>query len=40
MQLEIDEFQEVIEKTADDRGRVTLGKEYAGQTVEIVVVVA
>lgn len=37
MKIEVDPV-DVNEKTADDRGRVTLGSEYAGQTVTVAVV--
>ena len=30
--------KDVNEKKADDRGRVTLGSEYAGKTVTVAVV--
>jgi hypothetical protein len=29
---------EVIEKAADERGRVTLGKEYANKDVKLLVI--
>jgi len=28
----------VVERTADDKGRVTLGADYAGDTVRVAVV--
>jgi hypothetical protein len=30
-------FSDTIERTADDRGRITLGSDYAGETVTLVV---
>jgi len=38
MQLELDDFREITTKQADDRGRITLGSEYAGEKVKVVVV--
>jgi len=29
---------EVVEKTADERGRITLGSEYANQDVKLLVI--
>lgn len=38
-QLTIDDFDKITTLKADDRGRVTLGKEdYAGEKVKLVVV--
>lgn len=37
MKIEVD-VSDVDEKKADDRGRVTLGKEYADKTVTVAVV--
>lgn len=31
------DLDEVVEVTADDRGRVTLGSEYDGETVALAV---
>lgn len=36
MQVEVS-AKDVNEKKADDRGRVTLGAEYAGKTVTVAV---
>lgn len=38
MQLELDDFEKITTETADSRGRVTLGTEYADEDVQIVVV--
>lgn len=40
MQLELDDFREITTKKADGRGRITLGAEYAGENVKVVVVEA
>ena len=37
MQIEVSVSQIKSLKKADDRGRVTLGSEYAGKTVTVVV---
>lgn len=37
MKLQIDSKDQIIEKKADGRGRVTLGSDYAGKTVQIAV---
>ena len=37
MKIEVD-VSDVNEKKADDRGRVTLGSEYAGKNVTVAVV--
>lgn len=37
MKLEV-KATDVTEKNADERGRVTLGAEYAGKTVTVAVV--
>jgi len=37
MQVEV-KATDVEEKKADDRGRVTLGAEYAGKTVTVAIV--
>ena len=36
--MELDDFEQITTKKADSRGRVTLGSEYAGERVKIVVV--
>lgn len=36
MQVEID-VTDIEERKADDRGRVTLGSDYAGKTVTVAV---
>lgn len=38
MNLELDDFERITTETADSRGRVTLGSEYADEEVKIVVV--
>lgn len=38
MQLELDDFDHIRTYPADDRGRITLGKDYAGEDVKVVVV--
>lgn len=38
MNLELDDFEKITTKKADDRGRITLGTEYAEKQVKIVVV--
>lgn len=38
MQLELDDFDHIKTYKADDRGRVTLGADYAGKEVKVVVV--
>jgi len=30
--------KQVVEKTADDRGRITLGAEYANEDVQLLIV--
>jgi len=38
MQVEIEvDPEDIVKKKADDRGRVTLGAEYAGKTVRVAV---
>ena len=37
MQIEVSASDIKSEKKADDRGRVTLGSEYAGETVTVAV---
>ena len=38
MKAEIDLFDvDLLEKQADDRGRVTIGSEYAGENVRLLV---
>jgi hypothetical protein len=37
MQIEVSASDIKSEKRADDRGRVTLGSEYAGKTVTVAV---
>ena len=37
MQIEVSASEIKYEKKADDRGRVTLGSEYAGKTVTVAV---
>jgi hypothetical protein len=37
MQIDVSASEIKSEKKADDRGRVTLGSEYAGETVTVVV---
>jgi hypothetical protein len=36
VQIEADPT-DLVEKTADDRGRITLGSDYAGETVKVLV---
>ena len=38
MKIEVSASEIKSEKKADDRGRVTLGSEFAGKTVTVVVV--
>jgi len=40
MELEVKPSDIKSEKKADDRGRVTLGSEYAGKTVTVAVLEA
>lgn len=28
---------DLVEKTADDRGRITLGSDYAGESVKVLI---
>lgn len=38
MQVEIEvDPEDIVKKKADDRGRVTLGSEFAGKTVRVAV---
>ena len=37
MQIEVSASEIKFSKKADDRGRVTLGSEYAGKTVTVAV---
>lgn len=37
-QLELTDFERITTLSADDRGRVCLGVEYAGKDVKVVVV--
>jgi hypothetical protein len=30
-------MEQIVERTADDRGRITLGARYAGRDVEVAV---
>lgn len=38
LEIEVDDDAVTVEGPTDDRGRLTLGSEYAEQTVEVVVV--
>lgn len=37
MKVHVETPQNIIEKTADSRGRVVLGSEFAGDTVQVAV---
>jgi hypothetical protein len=36
MKVEIDP-QELVERSADDRGRITLGSDYANENVKVLI---
>lgn len=37
MKVYIESKDQIVEKTADGRGRVTLGSDYAGKDVQIAI---
>lgn len=37
MKVYIESKDQIVEKTADARGRVTLGSEYAGEEVQLAI---
>lgn len=37
MKLQIDSKDQIVEKKTDGRGRLTLGSEYAGKTVQVAI---